>query len=94
MLGHTRPKVYSAVELFVLQSLASEVAWVAREFECQKEHRVRLADLSHDVKNTLQLIVGYTGLIRENLSGKLGSEQEQFFDNIESDVKRILQQLR
>lgn len=93
MLGHTSRRVYSAAELFVLQSLASELAWVAREFHSQKEHRVQVDDLSHDVKNTLQLIVGYTGLIRQNLNGVLGSEQEQFFANIESDVERILRQL-
>lgn len=93
MLGHASRRVYSAAELFVLQSLASELAWVAREFHSQKEHRVQVADLSHDVKNTLQLIVGYAGLMRQNLSGVLGSEQEQFFANIESDVERISRQL-
>jgi signal transduction histidine kinase len=93
MLGHTSRRVYSAAELFVLQSLANELAWAARELHSQKGHRVQVADLSHDIKNTLQLIVGYTGLIRQNLNGVLGSEQEQFFANIESDVERILRQL-
>lgn len=93
MLGHTSRRVYSAAELFVLQSLASELAWVARELQIQKEHRVEIADLSHDTKNTLQLIVGYTALIRQNLNGVLGREQEQFFTNLESDVDRILRQL-
>ena len=93
MLGHTSRRVFSPAELFVLQSLASELAWVAREFHSQKEHRLQVADLSHDVKNTLQLIVGYTGLIRQNLNGVLASEQEQFFANIESDVEKILRQL-
>jgi len=93
MLGHTSRRLYSAAELFVLQSLANELAWVARQFHSQKEHRVQVADLSHDIKNTLQLIVGYTGLIRQNLNGVLGSEQEQFCTDIESDVERILRQL-
>ena len=93
MLGHTSRRVYSAAELFVLQSLASEVAWVVREFQSEQEHRVQVADLSHEVTNTLQLIVGYTGLIRENLGGRLDNHQEQFFANIESDVKQILQHL-
>ncbi len=93
MLGHTSRRVYTAAELFVLQNLASEFAWVAREFHSQKQHRARVADLSHDVKNTLQLIVGYAGLIRQNLNGVLGGEQEQLFANIESGVERILRQL-
>ncbi len=93
MLGHTSRRIYSAAELFVLQSLAGEIAWIARELKNQKEHRVQIADLSHDIKNTLQLIVGYTGSIRQNLNGVLGSEKEQFFANIESDVERILRQL-
>ena len=93
MLGHISRRVYSAAELFVLQSLAGELAWVARELHSQKEHRVQVADLSHDVKYTLQLIVGYTGLIRQNLNGVLDGEQEKFFANIEADVERILRQL-
>ena len=93
MLGHTSRRVYSAAELFVLQSLASELAWVAREFHSQKVHRVQVTDLSHDVKNTLQLIISYTALMRQNLNGVLDSEQEQFFANIESDVERILRQV-
>jgi len=93
MLGHSTRRVYSAAELFVLQSLANELAWVARELQNQKEHRVQVSDLSHDVKNTLQLIVGYTALIRQNFNGVLDREQEQFFANIESDVERVLRQL-
>ena len=93
MLAHTSRRVYSAAELFVLQSLASELAWVARQFHSVQEHRVQVVDLSHDVKNTLQLLVGYTGLIRQNLNGALDSEQEQFLVDIESDVERILQHL-
>jgi len=93
MLGHSTRRVYSTAELFVLQSLANEIAWVAREFQSQKEHRVQIGDLAHDVTNTLQLIVGYTALIRQNLKGVLDREQERFFANIETDVERILQQL-
>lgn len=93
LLGHATRRVYSAAELFVLQSLAGELAWVGRDNHSQKEHRLQVADLSHDVNNTLQLIVGYTGLIRQNLNGVLGAEQKQFFANIESDVEKILRQL-
>ena len=93
MLGHSTRRVYSAAELFVLQSLANEIAWVVRELQSQKEHRVQVGDLAHDVTNTLQLIVGYTGLIRQNLNGVLDREQERFFANIETDVERILRQL-
>lgn len=93
LLGHSSRRVYSAAELFVLQNLASELAWVAREMQNQKEHRLQVADLSHDIKNTLQLIIGYSGLMRQNLNGVLGTEQEEFLTNIESDVERILRQL-
>ena len=93
MLGHSSRRVYSAAELFVLQTLADELSWVAREMNGKKAHRAEVADLSHDVKNTLQLIVGYTALIRQNLTGVLGGEQERFFSNIESDVEKILEQL-
>jgi len=93
MLGHTSRRVYSAAELFVLQSLAGELAWVARVLHSQEEHRGQLADLTQNINNTWQLIVGYTELIRQNFDGALGREQEQIFVKIESDIERMRWQL-
>lgn len=93
MLGHTTRRVYTAAELFVLKSLTHELAWVAREMHAQKQHHLQVAELSHDIKNSLQLIIDHTGSIRQKLKGALGKEQEEFFANVESDVERILHQL-
>lgn len=94
LLGHATRRFYSAAELFVLQNLAGELAWVARELHDQRQHRLRVANLSHDVANTLQSIVGYTGLIRQNLKGVPAEDQRNFFANIEADITRILHQLK
>ncbi len=78
MLGHAQRRNYSAADLFSLQALASELSWAARELQGQAKHRNDLAEVSHSVKNTLQLIIGSTMLIRQNLSGALNDEQEKF----------------
>ncbi len=43
MLGHSNRRVYSAAELFVLQSLASELTWVVRQYQVSKGHPPHIA---------------------------------------------------
>jgi len=93
MLGHANRRIYSAAELFVLQSLVSELAWVVRQYQRHKEHRLQLADLTHDVENTLRLMVSYTGMIREKLSGSLTREQAELLAGVDADIQRLLRQL-
>jgi signal transduction histidine kinase len=93
MLGHVHRRNYSAADLFSLQALASELSWAARELQGKAKHHNDLAEVSHSVKNTLQLIIGSTMLIRQNLSGALNGEQEKFFGNIEASIDELLEQL-
>jgi hypothetical protein len=93
MLGHAQRRNYSAADLFALQALASELSWAARELQGKAKHHNELAEVSHSVKNTLQLIIGSTVLIRQNLGGALSGEQEKFFGNIEASIDELLEQL-
>ena len=93
MLGHAQRRNYSAADLFALQALASELSWAARELQGNAKHHNDLAEVSHSVKNTLQLIIGSTVLIRQNLSGALSGEQEKFFGNIEAGIDELLGKL-
>jgi signal transduction histidine kinase len=52
--------------------------------------RGRLASLSHDIKDSLQVIIGNTDLIRQNKSGAQPVDQEKFVGNIELSVENIL----
>lgn len=89
MLGHSSRKLYSAAELFVLQSLASELSWVARELNGKRNHREQFTDLSHDVKNTLQSIVSNVGFMREYATTPMDDQREKFLHAIESAVEKI-----
>lgn len=90
LLGHSIRRSYSASELFLLQALACDLSWAVRALNRKKHLRERLGNMSHDIKNSLQLIVGNSALIRQNISSAQGAEQEKFVGNIESSVQNIL----
>jgi hypothetical protein len=93
MLGHTHRRNYSAADLFALQALASELSWAARELQGKAKHHDDIADISRSVKNTLQLIVGSTAMIRQNLGGALSADQKKCLGNIEANIDELLEQL-
>lgn len=90
MLGHSTRQSYSPSELFLLQALAGEFSWAVRALKRKDQLCERLVHMSHDIKNSLQLIAGNTALIRQNISGAQAVEQEKFVGNIESSVENIL----
>jgi light-regulated signal transduction histidine kinase (bacteriophytochrome) len=93
MLGHAQRRSYSVVELFLLQSLASELSWVARDLNSKKEYHEQHSKLTHDISNVLQLIAGNSALIRHKLAAKLDDDQERYFSLIESNIEGILQRM-
>ena len=90
LLGHTIRRGYTASELFLLQTLAGELSWAVRTLNSNNRLRERLAMMSHDITNSLQLIVGNTEMIRQNKSGARAVDQEKFVGNIKSSVEDIL----
>jgi signal transduction histidine kinase len=93
MLGQTRSRSYSALELFLLQELAGELSWVARDLAARKFHRQKLATVSHRVKNALQVILGNTTLIRQS-GQQMPGESDKLLQDIEAAVQLILERLR
>lgn len=89
MLGQSTRRLYSPAELFVLQTLAGELSWVGRSLS-GKENQT---DVSHEIKNTLQLLVSNMGFLRQSLSEPLSGEQEKFFSAMDSSVERLTRQL-
>jgi len=94
MLGHAQRRSYSAVELFLLQSLASDLCWVVRDINGKNEHQQQYSELTHDVSNVLQVIAANSALIRPKLAAKLADEEERYFSLIESNVDGILQRMQ
>jgi len=90
LLGHTIRRGYTPSELFLLQTLAGEFSWAVRALNGNNRLREQLANLSHGIKNSLQVIVGNTELIRQNKSGAQAVDQEKFVGNIELSVENIL----
>lgn len=90
MLGHSIRRSYSTSELFLLQALAGEFSWAVRALNRKNQLCERLVNMSHDIKNSLQLIIGNTALIRQNISDAQAVEHEKFVGNIESSVQNIL----
>lgn len=89
MLGHSRARSYSAIELFVLQALAGELSWVLRDLAARKQHQQKLSAMSHDVNDDLQTIIGLTELVQQKTGRELKSETEEHFHRIEVAARRI-----
>lgn len=90
MMGHSLPKSFASSELFLLQSLAGELSWAIRDLRSKKNHRQLLATVSHELRSPLQLIVGHSGLLHEDLAQACSSEQLEQFQNIEISARHLL----
>lgn len=90
LLGHSRPRIYSAIELFVLQALAGELSWVVRDLAARKSQRQKLTSASHGVTDALQAITGNTASIRRKYPDADCDKQLQA---IESAAQQIIQRL-
>lgn len=93
LLGQSRTRSYSAVELFLLQALAGELSWVVRDLAARKFYRQKLAVTSHDVKNALQVILGNAALIRQKVK-EGSSEADKHIQGIEAAVELIIDRVR
>jgi two-component system sensor histidine kinase EvgS len=94
MLGHARARTYSAIELFLLQTLAGELSWVVRDLAARNIGQQKLAAASHDIKNALQVIVGNTELLRQTLKDHFSSERDRYLEGIEVAVQQITERVR
>jgi len=93
LLGQSRTRSYSAVELFLLQALAGELSWVVRDLAARKSYRQKLAVTSHDIKNALQVVLGNAALIRQKVTG-VCSEADRHIQGIEAAVELIIDRVQ
>ncbi len=93
LLGQSRSRSYSAVELFLLQALAGELSWVVRDLAARKFYRQKLAATSHEVKNALQVILGNTALIRQKVKDT-ASDVDRHLHGLEAAVALIIDRVR
>jgi hypothetical protein len=77
----------------VLQALAGELSWVVRDLAARKFHNQKLAAASHEVKNTLQVILGNAALLRQKLKDA-SSPGDRYLDAIEGGVDLIIERMR
>lgn len=94
MLGHSRPRNYSVIELFLLQALAGELSWVVRDLAARKSQQHKLAATSHGVKNALQVIIGNAALIRQRVRDLSGGDCDKPLEGIEAAVQQIIDRVR
>ena len=93
LLGQSRTRSYSAVELFLLQALAGELSWVVRDLAARKFYKQKLAGVSHDVKNSLQVILGHAALIRQKVKD-ISGDADRHIAGIEAAVELIIDRVR
>jgi signal transduction histidine kinase len=94
MLGHTRSRNYTNIELFLLQALAGELSWVVRDLAARKAQDQKLAAASHAIKNALQVIIGAASLLRQKTKDAGGIEGKKHWDGIDTAVEQISARLR
>jgi signal transduction histidine kinase len=90
MMGHSMPKSFASSELFLLQSLVGELSWAIRDLRSKKNHRNLLATVSHELKNPLQLIVGQSALLHDDLAQTCSRQQREQFQIIEMNARQLL----
>jgi len=90
MLGHKQPKNFSRSELFLLQLLAGDLGWAIRELRCRQNYQRLQANLSHELKNSLNVIMGDCALLREDLEPSLKPDERTELANIEATSQEIL----
>ena len=90
MLGHMQPKNFSRSELFLLQLLAGDLGWATRELRSRQNYQRLLATLSHELKNSLNVIMGDCALLREELEQSLDAGERRELSDIEATSQEIL----
>lgn len=90
MLAHGQQRGLGQGELFVLQSLAGELAWALRTMHATQRQQKVLVHVSHELKNALSVIIGGCALLREQLEPQLGRDERFELNSIDQMSQEIL----
>jgi len=90
MLGHSLRKSYSVHELFLLRALAGDLSRVVRELYAGQQRQHQTLEICHDLKNSLQLILGNVAVLRQSLGEARAEQEERSLHAMERAVDEIL----
>ena len=90
MLGHRQSKHFTRPELYLLQSLAGELSWAVRGLRSKQNYRRLLATLSHELKNSLSVVIGGCALLRDDLEPSPAQDVCRELSGIETASQDIL----
>lgn len=77
----------------ISERMATEAALVAAKEHAERSERLKdafIANISHEVRTPLNIIVGYTGLISESVLGKATEEEKDYFDSVQRGAQRLM----
>ncbi|MBE0645643.1 MAG: tetratricopeptide repeat protein [Bacteroidetes bacterium] len=49
-----------------------------------------LSNISHEIRTPLNIIMGYFGILHQDLIGRIGDEEAEYFDKVDFAVRRLL----
>jgi signal transduction histidine kinase len=94
LLGHARARSYSALELFLLQALAGELSWVARDLAARKSQEQKLAAAARGIKSALEAIKSNTAQGRRKIKDHLGSDADKHLEAVEAAAEHVAEYTR
>ncbi len=72
---------------------AAEEALIAEKNRAERSDRLKdafIANISHEVRTPLNIILGYTGLISESVMPKATEEEISYFDSVQRGAHRLM----
>lgn len=90
LMGSVTPRAFTPPELFVFQSLALDLGWAFKGWQCEKSYQRQLSYVSHELKTPLTVILGESWLLLESVDGILSEKQRQQLCQIKNSAEEIL----
>ncbi|MBN1446464.1 MAG: response regulator [Bacteroidetes bacterium] len=90
--GTGEPMAYVGVARDISERKFAEKAIIAEKERAERSERLKdafIANISHEVRTPLNIILGYTGLIGEMLKTRSTEEEQGYFDSVQRGAQRL-----
>ncbi|MCB2205062.1 PAS domain S-box protein [bacterium] len=87
-----KPVAYVGVARDISDRKFAEQAIIAEKERAERSDRLKdafIANISHEVRTPLNIILGYTGLIGEMMQGKIDDEEQGYYDSVQRGAQRL-----